>query len=106
MLWTIGETRDVLVPGVGDDQDVVLSVTTRAGHAFGQHDHWLDRHDHARFEHRVDVFAEFQTAYREIFPSGAANITSVTYYRYFGSLSQFRKIMNTSQVLSQIKVLR
>ncbi len=51
---------------VGHHQNVVLTVTARSGHAFGQHDHGFDGYDHAGFEHGFDIFTEFQTGFAPV----------------------------------------
>ena len=51
---------------VGHHQNVVLTVTARSGHSFGQHNHGFDGYDHAGFEHGFDIFTEFQTGFAPV----------------------------------------
>ena len=57
---TVGEAGDVLGPGFFDHQNIMLTVASGAGLAFGQHDHGLHRHHHARLQNRFDVLAQLQ----------------------------------------------
>src|SRR5699024_12306718 len=56
----VSESRDVLRAVLGDDENVVLTVPSRAGWRLRNRDHGFHGDNHSGPQHGVDVFTKLQ----------------------------------------------
>ena len=78
MLWSVWEPRNIAVARLRNDQDVVLTIPACTGQALGDCYHRFHRYDHARFQYRVAIFAQFETRLTAIIMAQHAEAVAVS----------------------------
>ena len=49
-----------------DDENIVFAIAAGAGFAFGNAEHRLHRHHHARFDYGLDILTQFQPGFAAV----------------------------------------